>query len=153
MSSFCICKSYSHFFSKNTCEIDVVLTSTVNILTINELVKLTMLWTTGPWMFYFAYAHSLTPFHSCLKITNTFFHTFSLSNFFMHLFHKTFGWMTMQNQIRLLLSVCTVCISHFVLTSSGAVISGSVLYAYPICTHFFRSNHICACAVRHFVLL
>ena len=48
MSSFCIC--YSHFFSKNTCEIHVVivLTRTINILTTNELVKLTMLWTTGP---------------------------------------------------------------------------------------------------------
>ena len=31
---------YSHFFSKNTCELDIVLTRTVNILTTNELVKL-----------------------------------------------------------------------------------------------------------------
>ena len=43
VSSFCICKSYSHFFSKNTCELDIVLTRTVNILITNELVKLTML--------------------------------------------------------------------------------------------------------------
>ena len=43
-----ICKSYSHFFSKNTCELDIVLTRTINILTTNELVKLTTLWTTGP---------------------------------------------------------------------------------------------------------
>ena len=43
MSSFCICKSYSHFFSKNTCEIDIVFTRTVNILTTNKLVKLTTL--------------------------------------------------------------------------------------------------------------
>ena len=48
VSSFCICKSYSHFFSKNICELDISLTRTVNILTTNELVKLTMLWTTGP---------------------------------------------------------------------------------------------------------
>ena len=41
MSSFC---------SKNTCELDIVLTRTVNILTTNELVKLKMLWTTGPWL-------------------------------------------------------------------------------------------------------
>ena len=46
----CICKSYSHFFNKNICELDIVLTRTVNILTTNELVKLTMLWTTGPWL-------------------------------------------------------------------------------------------------------
>ena len=31
------------FFSKNTCELDTVLTRTVNILTTNEHVKLTML--------------------------------------------------------------------------------------------------------------
>ena len=50
MSSFCsICKSYWDFFSKNTCELDVVLTRTVNILTTNKLVMLTILWTTGPW--------------------------------------------------------------------------------------------------------
>ena len=35
--------------SKNACELDIVLTRTFNILTTNELVKLTMLWTTGPW--------------------------------------------------------------------------------------------------------
>ena len=46
VSSFCICKSYLHFFSKNTCELDIVLTRTVNILATNELVKLTMLLTT-----------------------------------------------------------------------------------------------------------
>ena len=36
------------FFSKNTCELDIVLLRTVNILTTNELVMLKMLWTTGP---------------------------------------------------------------------------------------------------------
>ena len=35
-----MCKSYSHFFSKNTCELDIVLTRTANILTTNELFKL-----------------------------------------------------------------------------------------------------------------
>ena len=44
-----LCKSYSHFFSKNSCEFDIVLIRTVNILTTNELIKLTMFWTTGPW--------------------------------------------------------------------------------------------------------
>ena len=43
---FCICKSYSHFFSKHICDLDIVLTRTVNSSTTNELVKLTMLWTT-----------------------------------------------------------------------------------------------------------
>ena len=40
VSSFCIRKSYSHFFSKNTCELDIVLTRAVNVLTTNELIKL-----------------------------------------------------------------------------------------------------------------
>ena len=35
MSSFCICKS-SDFFSNNTCELDSLLTRTVDILTVNE---------------------------------------------------------------------------------------------------------------------
>ena len=30
MSSFCICKSYSHFFSKNNRELDIVLTRTIS---------------------------------------------------------------------------------------------------------------------------
>ena len=41
------CKSYSYFFSKNTCEFDIVLTRTGNILTTKELIKLMMLLTTG----------------------------------------------------------------------------------------------------------
>ena len=48
VSSFCICKSYSHFYSKNNCELGIVHSRTVNILTTNELIKLTMLWTIGP---------------------------------------------------------------------------------------------------------
>ena len=43
VSSFCICKSDSHFVSKNTCELNTVLTRTFNILTTNELVRLLML--------------------------------------------------------------------------------------------------------------
>ena len=35
-------------FNKNTCELDIVLSRTINILTTNKLIKLTMLWTTGP---------------------------------------------------------------------------------------------------------
>ena len=37
-----------NFYSKNTCDLDIVLTRTVNILTTNELVKLKMIRTTGP---------------------------------------------------------------------------------------------------------
>ena len=48
MSSFCICKINSHFFSKNMCELDIVLTRKVNIVITNKLFKL-MLWTNGPW--------------------------------------------------------------------------------------------------------
>ena len=47
--AFAFAKASHIFFSKNTCELEIVLTRIVNILTTNELVKLTMLWTTGPW--------------------------------------------------------------------------------------------------------
>ena len=43
VSSFCIGKSYLHFFHKNTCEFGIVLTRTLIILTSNGLIKLTML--------------------------------------------------------------------------------------------------------------
>ena len=46
--AFAFAKATHIFFSKNTCELDMVLTRTVNTLTTNELIKLTMLWTTGP---------------------------------------------------------------------------------------------------------
>ena len=37
------------FFQQKYLWLDIVLTRTVNIFTIYKLVKLTMLWTTGPW--------------------------------------------------------------------------------------------------------
>ena len=46
--AFAFAKSTHIFSNKNTCELDIVLTGTVNILTTNELVKLTTLCTTGP---------------------------------------------------------------------------------------------------------
>ena len=48
--AFAFAKATHIFFSKTTCELDIVLTRTVSILATNELVKLTMLWTTGPWL-------------------------------------------------------------------------------------------------------
>ena len=47
--AFAFAKATHIFFSKNTCELDIVFNRTVNILTTYNLVKLTMLWTTGPW--------------------------------------------------------------------------------------------------------
>ena len=38
----------THIFSNNTCALNTEISRTVNILTTNELVMLTMLWTTGP---------------------------------------------------------------------------------------------------------
>ena len=46
--AFAFAKATHIFFNKNTCELDIVLTRRVNILTTNKLVKLTTLWTTGP---------------------------------------------------------------------------------------------------------
>ena len=47
--AFAYAKATHIFISKNTCELDIVLTRTVKILITNELIKLTTLWTTGPW--------------------------------------------------------------------------------------------------------
>ena len=41
---FAFAKATHIFFSKNTCELVIVLTRTINSLTINDLVKLTTLW-------------------------------------------------------------------------------------------------------------
>ena len=43
-----LAKATHIFFSKNICELDIILTRTVNILTTNKLVKLTMLEQPGP---------------------------------------------------------------------------------------------------------
>ena len=54
MSSFCICKSYSHFFSaKILSELAIAFTRTVIILTTCKFVKLIMFWTTRPWFYVF----------------------------------------------------------------------------------------------------
>ena len=50
--AFAFAKATHIFFSKNTCELDTVFTRTVNILITKQLVKLTMLWTTGPSKFW-----------------------------------------------------------------------------------------------------
>ena len=45
------CKSYSHFSAKNIRMLCIESAKTVNEMTLNELVKLTILWPTGPWYF------------------------------------------------------------------------------------------------------
>ena len=46
--AFAFAKATHIFCNKNACELDIVLTRTLNILTTNKLVKLMMLWTTKP---------------------------------------------------------------------------------------------------------
>ena len=73
VSSFYICKSYSHLFSaKNTCELAIVLTRTVNILITNKHVKLTMLSTTGPWKTSYWYSSEVHLLNTLDVIFNTF---------------------------------------------------------------------------------
>ena len=49
VSSFCSAKATHIFSAKNIRILYIESTKTVNKMTLNELVKLTMLWTTGPW--------------------------------------------------------------------------------------------------------
>ena len=53
MSSFCSAKATHIFSAKNIRILCIESTKTVNEMTFNELVKLTTLWTTGPWYFSF----------------------------------------------------------------------------------------------------
>ena len=56
MSSFCSAKATHIFSAKNIRILYIESVKIVNEMTLNELVKLTMLWTTGPW--YFSYFSS-----------------------------------------------------------------------------------------------
>ena len=49
VSSFCTAKATHIFSAKNFRIMYIESPKTVNEMTLNELVKLTMLWTTGPW--------------------------------------------------------------------------------------------------------
>ena len=53
--AFAFAKATHIFFSKSICELDILLTRTINILTTNQLVKLTILWTTWPWWIFFLF--------------------------------------------------------------------------------------------------
>ena len=49
VSSFCSAKATHIFSAKNIRILYIESVKTVNEMTLNELVKLTTLWTTGPW--------------------------------------------------------------------------------------------------------
>ena len=49
VSSFCSAKATHIFSAKNIRILYIESAKTVNEMTLNELVKLTTLWTTGPW--------------------------------------------------------------------------------------------------------
>ena len=52
VSIFCSAKATHIFSAKNIRILYIESTKTVNEMTLNELVKLTTLWTTGPWLLY-----------------------------------------------------------------------------------------------------
>ena len=55
-SSFCSAKATHIFSAKNIRILCIESTKTVNEMTLNELVKLTTLWTTGPWCLIVAFS-------------------------------------------------------------------------------------------------
>ena len=67
--AFAFAKATHIFFSKNTCELDIVLTRTVNNLTTNELVKLRRFEQLGPaeYRIYPKYSDNLIPYRTCSK--------------------------------------------------------------------------------------
>ena len=50
VSSFCTAKATHIFSAKNIRILYIESAKTVNEMTLNELIKLTTLWTTGPWI-------------------------------------------------------------------------------------------------------
>ena len=87
VSSFCSAKATHIFPAKHIIILCIESAKTVNEMTLNELVKLTVLWTTGPRTFwlkktldgamalviciyhiYPKYSDTSTPYHSCPKI-------------------------------------------------------------------------------------
>ena len=50
--SFCSAKATHIFSAKNIRTLYIESAKTVNEMTLNELVKLTTLWTTGPWLWF-----------------------------------------------------------------------------------------------------
>ena len=57
-------------FSKNTYELDIVLSRIVNILTTNKLIKLTMLWTMGPTFQSFVLSGNIFTAYICPNVLN-----------------------------------------------------------------------------------
>ena len=66
--AFAFAKATHIVSAENTCELGIVLTRTVNILTTNELVKLTMFLGTGPWSSVLLYNlfNMSTPLHKTI---------------------------------------------------------------------------------------
>ena len=58
VSSFCSAKAIHIFSAKNIRIFYIESAKTVNEMTLNELVKLTTLWTTGPWIFFVHYGEA-----------------------------------------------------------------------------------------------
>ena len=69
--AFAFANATHNFFSKNTCELDIVLTRTIEILTTNELVKLMTLWTTGPWFLFYITAAGVKIKRSSARCNST----------------------------------------------------------------------------------
>ena len=61
VSSFCSAKATHIFSAKNIRILGIESAKTVNKMTLNELVKLMTLWTTGPWYFSLIFHNENTP--------------------------------------------------------------------------------------------
>ena len=58
--AFAVQKLLTFFSAKNIRMLYIESAKTVNEMTLNELVKLTMLWTTGPWLTLYYQQHFLS---------------------------------------------------------------------------------------------
>ena len=78
VSSFCSAKATHIFSAKNIRILYIESAKTVNELTLNELVKLTTLWTTGPWWI----QKSVIRLRGCLRMTSYTIHHLNIPHNF-----------------------------------------------------------------------
>ena len=91
--SFCSAKATHIFPAKNIRILCIESAKTVNEMTLNELVKLTMLWTTGPWLVFIVHMKKFCIFGYPIRVQGIFWSdcTNVQANLYLHWGHISEG--------------------------------------------------------------
>ena len=134
VGSFCSAKATHIFSAKNIRILCIESTKTVNEMTLNELVKLTTLWTTGPnWYFNPGPAEPrfALPFQQCRSRSVDYFRTQKLE---CHLLQILQGIITVRCMIGLMI------FDSFIVSLSGEICSWGILFMDLIALEPFWMN-------------